>query len=44
MPRQTKEWKAEGQKDRQTLFYRTLPATAGVPKISANMEVDLILH
>ena len=31
MPRETDRW-TEGQRNGQTLFYRTLPATPGHPK------------
>ena len=40
---QEKAWtegQTEGRKDRQTLFYRTLPTTAGGPKITVFSRVD----
>ena len=36
--RKTEEW-MEGQKDRQTLFHRILPATGGGPKIKERKKI-----
>ena len=36
-----KEGRTEGWKDRQTLFYRTLPATAGGPKIPYKYQENI---
>ena len=36
-----KEQRMEGQKDRQTLFYRTLPATAGGLKIPCKYQENI---
>ena len=41
MPRQTERW-TEGQKDRQTLFHRTLPANVSGPKIQKNVKIAKI--
>ena len=37
----TEGW-IEGQKDRQTLFYRTLPATAGGSKKVTNFDAKFL--
>ena len=41
MPRQTERW-MEGQKDRQTLFHRTLPADVSGPKVQKIVKIAKI--
>ena len=41
MPRQMERW-MEGQKDRQTLFHRTLPADVSGPKVQKIVKIAKI--
>ena len=39
-----KDGRTEGRKDGQTLFYRTLPATAEGPIIKTKIKMQKIVH